>query len=151
MAACGILAVMALVQLLIPSTRLEPDASGGLAARRTKPVSIPAVPDYAAILAAPIFAPDRRPDATPSAAADAMQGYAALGAATGRAAVAVISTPDGKTQTLTLGDDVGGWRLVGMTLQALTFEHNGTRTQLVIGAPAAVAPAPPAATDSTGQ
>ncbi|MBV9509074.1 MAG: hypothetical protein JO303_02185 [Caulobacteraceae bacterium] len=80
-----------------------------------------------------------------------MQGYAALGAATGRTAVAVVSTPDGKTQAVKLGDELAGWRLVGMTLQALTFEHNGTRTQLVIGAPAAVAAAPPAASDATSQ
>jgi hypothetical protein len=66
-----------------------------------------------------------------------LAGFAALGTATGRGvAVAVISGPSGKTNELRLRDDLEGWRVVGIDRSRVTFERNGLRTSLVVGAPA---------------
>ena len=127
------------LQLLIPASG-PPQTPLGLAARRTRPVTVPKLPEYAAILASPLFAPDRRPgDAgTSSAPANApLAGYAALGAATGRTvATALVSGPGGKTQTLHRGDALDGWRLVALDRTRLIFERDGAHHALVIGAPA---------------
>jgi hypothetical protein len=139
MFACGALAMIAAVQFLVPADP-PPRDPAGLAARRTRPVTLPPAPEYAAILTAPIFAPDRRPGDPGGALAPgsaSLESYAALGAATGRAVAAgVVSAPGGKVQTLRLGDEVEGWRLVGVSRTRLSFERNGARHDLIVGAPA---------------
>ena len=127
-----------------------------MAARRTRPVTVPLIPEYAAILASPIFAPDRRPgDATAATAAggDTLAGYAALGAATGGAAAsAVVSEPGGKVDTLRRGELLDGWRLIGLNKTRLSFQRNGVTRDLVVGAPAETAnPTDAAATPSDSQ
>ncbi len=127
----------------------------GLAVRRTRPIIIPSPISDTRILAAPIFAPDRQPAAPGAEAAKSdtlFAGYAALGVATGRGvATAVVSLPGGQTRVVHNGDDLGGWRLVGIDRNRLTLARKGDRRTLVVGAPAAVAPqgadaATPAAT-----
>ena len=137
---------MAAAQFLIPWSSPSLDTAG-LAVRRTKLVTIPPLPTYAAILDAPLFAPDRRPGETqvgPSAGAVPLAGYAALGAATSRTgATAVVSAPGGKVETLKIGDDMDGWRLVALSRTRLTFESKGGRQDLIVGAPAETAAIPP--------
>ncbi len=153
MLACGVLVVIAGLQLLLPADG-PPREALGLAARRTKPVTVPPVPEYPAILASPLFAPDRRPGDPGGSSApgsEPLAGYAALGVATGRAvATAVVSVPGGKVETLHRGDDMDGWRLIGLDRARLTFERNGARRDLVIGAPAAAAK-PSASTQAADQ
>jgi hypothetical protein len=145
MLACGALTLMLIVQLVLPPSA-PPSQPPGLAPRRQRPVLVPLVPEYAAILAAPIFAPDRRPgasgDASPSAAGS-LGGYAAVGAVASRAdGTAVIIVPGGGIKTVRRGDEVDGWRLTGLDKTRVYFEHNGVRHALVIGAPPeAAAPA----------
>jgi len=64
--------------------------------------------------------------------------YSALGAATGGAvATAVVSGPGGVTKALRRGETLEGWRLVAVDRSKLTFERNGLRRVIVVGAPAA--------------
>ena len=111
-----------------------------LAVRRMKPFAIPALPEFPAILSAPIFAPDRRPglaDQGASVAAGSLATYAALGAASGHGiGSAVVSGPGGTVKTLRLGDEIEGWRLVAVSATKLTFERKGLRHELLVGAAA---------------
>lgn len=144
--------MIALGQCLLPLGGTPPETPG-LAARRTRPISIPAPPVYGAILAAPVFAPDRRPVAAAAAGAAAanapLAGYAAVGVATGRAAAtAVVTVPGGQNKIVHRGDTLGGWRLIGIDRTHLTFENNGVRHDLVVGAPAVeITQAPSAGTE----
>ena len=131
------------VQLMLPPAA-PPSEPPGLAPRRQLPLMVPPVPEYAAILASPVFAPDRRPG--PSGGASASSGgsisaYAAIGAVAGRGvATAVVTAPGGGIKTLHPGDEVEGWRLVGVDRTHVYFERNGVRHALVVGAPAEAAP-----------
>jgi general secretion pathway protein N len=146
MLACGALTVMLIVQLVLPPSS-PPAQSPGLAPRRQRPIVVPLVPEYAAILASPIFAPDRRPGAsgdTSSGAAGSLGGYAAVGAVTSRAGgTVVIAAPGGAIKTVRRGEEVDGWRLTGVDATHVYFEHNGVRHALVIGAPPEAAAAQP--------
>ena len=147
----GVLVLIAGLQLLLPGASPPPGAIG-LAARRERPVNVPPLLEYAAILASPIFTPDRRPGAAggPSdTGGGTLAGYAALGAATGRGlATGVVSSPGAGAKTLRRGDILDGWRLVAVDRTQLTFERNGTRRTLVVGAPAE-APVQPGAQAET--
>jgi hypothetical protein len=139
--ACAALVGLVALQLSLPAAGPPPQIAF-LAARRPRPVVIPPLPEYPAILRAPIFAPDRRPGdpVTPGAsgAGDTLDGYAALGAVVGRSvATAVISGPGVGARTVKRGEVVNGWRLAGVGANALTFERGGVRRVLVVGAPAA--------------
>ena len=142
------------MQFLLPGgdAPLQP---GGLAARRPRPVVIPPLPEYPAILRAPIFAPDRKPGpaAATGPAASSLGGYAVLGAVVGRSlASVVISGPGVAPKTLRRGDMLDGWRLVAVDTTKATFERSGLRHELIIGAPAegvaGAEGAPAAATDA---
>jgi len=138
MLACGALVMTLGVQFLMPLGELSPETPG-LAARRTRPVVIPPAPAYSAILAAPIFAPNRLPAPGGSGmpGGGPLAGYAALGAATGRAvATGVVAMPGGQVRALHRGDDMEGWRLVDVNSARLTFERKGVRHDLLVGAPA---------------
>jgi general secretion pathway protein N len=131
------------LQLFLPAGGTPPDVSG-LAARRGRPVTIPVPPEYAAILASPLFAPDRRPGPATFAAADgsapgaaSLDGYAAVGAAVGRnLATAVISAPGGVVKTLRLGQSLDGWTLAAVDSRRVVFTRSGARVTLVVGEPA---------------
>jgi hypothetical protein len=126
-------------QVLAPMGSVIPEPSG-LAPRRDRPIGLPMPLDDHAILAAPIFAPDRRPGAKGlrlGSAASPMAGYAAVGAVSSRAtASAVIVLPNGQTRVMHGGDLVDGWRLVGIEPSRLVFDRQGERHVLVVGAPA---------------
>ena len=127
------------VQLMLPASA-PPAEPPGLAPRRERPTVVPPVLEHAAILAAPIFTPDRRPGAPgegPARAGGSLAGYAALGGVTGRGvASAVVSVPGGAIKALHAGEEIDGWRLVGVDRTRLYFARNGVRHALVIGAPA---------------
>src|SRR5271165_7613103 len=67
--ACGALTMILGVQLMLPPSA-PPAEPPGLAPRRQRPVMVPPVPEYAAILSSPIFAPDRRPGPAEDGASD---------------------------------------------------------------------------------
>jgi hypothetical protein len=133
------------VQLVLPPAG-PPAEPPGLAPRRERPVMVPPVPEYAAILASPIFAPDRHPGPSGGASeggGGSLSGYAAIGAVAGRdVATAVVTEPGGGIKTLGRGDELNGWRLVGVDRTHVYFERNGVRHALVVGAPPEAAPPP---------
>ncbi|HEY2178328.1 MAG TPA: hypothetical protein VGH15_07075 [Caulobacteraceae bacterium] len=136
--AVGGLILALVLQLFLPSGAAAPEASS-VAARRPRPLVVPPLPEYAAILAKPIFAPDRKPGAGDLSATSGgeLAGYAALGAAVGHGvAAAVVSGPSGSIRTVHAGDVVEGWRVVAVESGKLTFDRNGVRHTLVVGAPA---------------
>lgn len=148
---------MGVAQLLLPASP-PPQTPEGLAPRRARPITALTLPEYAAILTSPLFAPDRRPAGAATASgpgSDTLAGYAALGAATGNAvASGVVSLSGGKVVTLRRGDMMDGWKLVGVSRTRLTFVRNGARQDLVIGAAALqtpVAMTPPATTQTADQ
>ncbi len=111
-----------------------------MAPRRPRPIVAPPIPDYAAILQAPIFSPDRKPgeDEDSAPGAGALDGFTALGVATGRGfATALFKSSDGVVTTLHLGDSVKGWRLVGVESAKLTFQRDTARHVVPVGASAA--------------
>jgi len=141
---------MLIIQLLLPPSA-PPSEQPGLAPRRQKPVMVPPVQEYAAILASPIFAPDRRPASAENPSGGdggSLSGYAALGGVGGRdVATAVITLPGGGVKNLRRGDEVEGWRMIGVDRTHVYFERGGVRHALTIGAPpeAVAAPAAPGA------
>jgi hypothetical protein len=143
------------VQLILPGAA-PPTQIDFRAARRPRPVTIPAAPDYPAILRAPLFAPDRHPgDALPASAAGdggTLDGFAALGVvAGGAAASAVISGPGVTAQTIRRGEVVNGWRLAGVTPTGAIFERGGVRRGLIVGAPATATTTAPGAAGSPAE
>jgi hypothetical protein len=107
-------------------------------------VTLRPVPEYSAILSAPIFAPDRKPgDAAAGSGGGDLAGYSAVGAAVGHGvATVVLSGPGGTIATLRPGDSVAGWRLVSVAPDKVVFERNGSQRTLSVGAPTAPAPGP---------
>jgi len=138
--AAGALLLALGLQFILPASTSQPEASA-LAPRRAGPVAAPVIAQYASILERPVFAPDRRPGPAelPSVGAGPLGGYAALGVAIGRSvATAVVSGPGAAARTLRMGESVEGWRLVAIDRAKLTFERDGARQSLVVGAPPAV-------------
>jgi hypothetical protein len=141
--ACAALVAALVAQVVIPDGQPLTDASPVLA-RRPRPLVAPAIPDYPAILKAPIFSPDRKPgedeDAVPGSGP--LNGFAVVGVATGRNfAMALVKGPDGSVRTLHRGDTIQDWRLVGIESSQLTFARDTARHVMLVGAPAAGAAA----------
>ena len=139
--ACGVLAVALLAQFVIPNGQPLTEASPVLA-RRPRPVVAPVLPDYPAILRAPIFSPDRKPGEDEDAVAGSgpLNGFAVVGVATGRNfATALVKGPDGSVRTLHRGDTVQDWHVVSIEPSQLTFARGAARHVIPVGAPAAAA------------
>jgi hypothetical protein len=136
--ACATLVLAIGLQLALPRDDSASE-KGGLAIRRPRLIAAPRAPEFALILRAPAFAPDRRPAAAAGrdASDGGLGGYAALGSVAGRGvAAAVLSGPAGSIQTLRLGEVVDGWRLVAVDRVKVIFERNSERRILAIGAAA---------------
>jgi hypothetical protein len=136
--ACGVLVIALVAQIIIPDSQPLTDASPVLA-RRPRPVVAPVLPDYAAILHAPIFSPDRKPgedeDVVPGSGP--LNGFVVVGVATGRNfATALVKGPDGTVRTLHRGDTIQDWRLVSIEGGQITFARDAARHVMPVGAPA---------------
>jgi len=144
--ATAVLVAAAGAQLVLPSSTVLPPTSE-LAPRHPREPVAPPAPDYPAILATPIFAPDRKPDDSAVPVAGGLSGFDVLGIATaGDTATAVVKQPTGAIVRLKPGEQVLGWKLVSVELHQLTFERNKERRVLMlIKQPPPVIQAPPAA------
>lgn len=144
--ACGALVALAVTQLVLPLGSTPPDA-GGLAARRPRPVQAPQLPATPDILRAPIFAPDRSPvqaDTGAKGSNGSLDAYSVLGAAVGRTSASVVLFGPGDPGPVVLkrGELVKGWRLMAVDGAKATFERDGVKRSLAVGAPPAVKAAP---------
>lgn len=144
--ATAVLIAAAGLQIAVPRPTNLPQESE-LAPRRVHESAPPQAPDYPAVLTNPIFAPDRKPDASAVPVAGGMNGFTALGIAVASdTAAALVRGPAGTIQRLKPGDSIlGGWKLVQVETDRLTFEHNGERRVLTIQKAA------PAVVTSTGE
>ena len=131
--ATAVLIAAAGAQLVLPLPTNLPQETE-LAPRRVHEATAPPAPDYPGVLQNPIFAPDRKPDASAVPVAGGMNGFIALGiAVAGENAAALVRGPGGTIQRLKPGDDImGGWKLVAVETDRLTFQRNNERRVLMI-------------------
>ncbi len=151
--ATALLLVAAGLQVTLPSATALPEPSD-LAPRRAREPASPAVPSYPEILRSPIFTPDHKPDASVEPPAGGMGDFTVLGIATASdgVATALVKTPGGTITRVRPGEDMGGWKLVAVELNSLTFEHNGERHILPLEKKPLPPPPPiPQASTSTTQ
>ena len=142
------MAVIALV--LAAGLQLALPSSVDLPARPRAPAATPATAPmarvvpvvYAAIMAHPIFAPDRAPPPAEAEASGNLNGYEVLGTAiAGKAAAAAILRDSGGEMTrVKVGEDIDGWKLVSIAPDELVFDRNGERRSLTVDITAPVKP-----------
>ncbi len=89
---------------------------------------------YRAVMAHPIFAPDRAPPPAEAEDAGNLSGVEVLGTAiAGRtAAAALLRESDGTFSRVRIGEDIEGWKLVSITPAELVFDRNGERRSLTV-------------------
>lgn len=121
--------------------------------RLRSPAAVP-VPDYPALLVAPLFSPDRRSlgldlGGGDAAATDSGRPILIGVASDRRAGSAVIKGSDGAVHVVRLGEAWRGWRLVAVGAKGAAFDGPGGRFTALIGDTAPSDPAP--AGSSTSQ
>ena len=107
-----------------------------------KAQSFPALPEqpaqqaYNAIMAHPIFAPDRAPPPVELDETGNLNGVEVLGTAIAGAddAAALLRDAEGNFQRLKVGGEVDGWKLVSIEREQLVFDRNGERRTLDLDA-----------------
>jgi hypothetical protein len=144
------MAVIALV--LAAGLQLALPSSVDLPARPRAPAATPATAPmvrtapavYAAIMAHPIFAPDRAPPPAEAEASGNLNGYEVLGTAIAgkTAAAAILRDSGGEMTRVKVGEDIDGWKLVSIASDELIFDRNGERRSLTVDITAPVKPGP---------
>jgi len=144
------MAVIALVlaaglQLALPSSVELPARSRAPAAAPVESNVVRAAPAaYAAIMAHPIFAPDRAPPPAEAEASGNLSGYEVLGTAiAGKvSAAALLRDSGGEITRIKVGEVIDGWKLLSIAPQELVFDRNGERRSLTVDmtAPAKTGP-----------
>jgi hypothetical protein len=102
---------------------------------------------YAAIMAHPIFAPDRAPPPAEAEASGNLSGYEVLGTAIeGKtAAAALVRDSGGEITRVKVGEEIDGWKLLSIAPEELVFDRNGERRSLTVNITAPVRKGPGAA------
>jgi hypothetical protein len=134
-AAAALLLILAGLQLAIPFGASLPERPRAPAAppRLEDPIR-PAPATYAAIMAHPIFAPDRLPPPAEAESSGNLSGYEVLGTAIrgNVAAAALLRNSAGQISRAKIGEVVDGWKLVSIAPQELVFDRNGERRSLTV-------------------
>jgi hypothetical protein len=106
---------------------------------RQVPLRAPALPQaaqqvYTAIIAHPVFAPDRAPPPAEAEASGNLSGVEVLGTAIAgkTAAAALLRDSDGTLSRVKIGEVIEGWKLVSIEPTELTFDRNGERRALTV-------------------
>lgn len=140
-------------QLAWPTNTEIPPVTRPMAQRPRSPAATP-VPDYQALMAAPLFSPDRRSLAGgggDAASAVDDQRPVLLGVASDRrAGSAVVRGADGGGHVVRLGETWRGWRLAAIGPASAAFDGPGGRVVARIGqtpSPGAASAAPSASQD----
>ncbi len=131
------------VQVALPATTEFPAGASPMTRPPRSPAAV-AVPDYPAVLGAPLFSPDRRSlAATVEGGETAPDGQRPelIGVASDRrTGSAVVKGADGAAHVVRLGETWRGWRLVGVGARSAAFDGPGGRFTALIGAPSATPP-----------
>ncbi len=144
-----VLLLAAGLQLALPSSASLPAVS------HQAPPPVPTVEPvraalntYNAIMAHPIFAPDRAPPAAEADNSSNLSGVEVLGTAiAGKTSAALVRDADGDFSRLKIGEDLDGWKLVFIEPKELVFDRNGERRSVQISA---TAPSRPGSTTKMG-
>lgn len=122
------------LQLVLPYRSAMP-LDSALAPRRARPVVETPLPTYSALLQSPIFAPDRAArggEAGPAGPAS-LDGLVVVGIAVRPGvASALVKSGDGPVTKLRPGQEIAGWRLVGVDPSHLSFVRDGERRILTL-------------------
>lgn len=130
------------LQFALPSAVTLPAVSHQAppVAATVEPVRV-ALNTYNAIMAHPIFAPDRAPPPAEADDTSNLSGVEVLGTAiAGKTSAALVRDAEGEFTRLKVGEDIEGWKLVSIDPKQLTFDRNGERRTLVISATAPARP-----------
>jgi hypothetical protein len=133
-----VLLLVAGLQLALPSSATLPVIARQAppAAPSVEPVRA-ALDAYSAIMAHPIFAPDRAPPAAEADDSGNLSGVEVLGTAiAGKVSAALVRDSDGEFLRLKIGEAIDGWKLVSIEPKELTFDRNGERRSVTISATA---------------
>jgi hypothetical protein len=126
------------LQLALPSSVTLPEVPrmASHAAPAVEPVNA-AFNAYNAIMAHPIFAPDRAPPPAEADAAGNLSGLEVLGTAiAGKTSAALVRDAEGEFTRVKIGEAIDGWKLVSIEPAQLTFDRNGERRSLTVSATA---------------
>jgi hypothetical protein len=130
-----VLALAAVLQVVVPSSTTLPDRPKPAAPREgAEADATPVVRAFPAVMAHPIFAPDRAPPPAEAETAGNLSGVEVLGTAIeGKtAAAALVRDSDGTISRVKIGEDIDGWKLVSIAPSELTFDRNGERRSLTV-------------------
>jgi len=133
-----VLLLAAGLQLALPSSASLPAVS------HQAPPPVPtiepmraALNTYNAIMAHPIFAPDRAPPAAEADNSGNLSGVEVVGTAiAGKTSTALVRDADGDFSRLKIGEEMDGWKLVSIEPKQLVFDRNGERRSVQISATA---------------
>jgi hypothetical protein len=129
------LVLTAVLQLAVPSSTALPERPR-LAPRAAEQAdATPVAPTtYPAVMAHPIFAPDRAPPPAEAENTGNLSGVEVLGTAIAgtRAAAALVRDTDGTISRVKIGEEIDGWKLVSIAPTELTFDRNGERRSLTV-------------------
>jgi hypothetical protein len=133
-----VLLLAAGLQLALPSSATLPAVARQVlpATPSVEPVRA-ALNAYGAIMAHPIFAPDRAPPPAEADESGNLSGIEVLGTAiAGKTAAALVRDSDGEFSRLKVGDELDGWKLASIEAKELVFDRNGERRSVAISATA---------------
>ena len=130
-----LLVVAAGAQFVLPSQAALPERHRKAATQQQEDASEqprPAPAAYSAIMAHPIFAPDRAPPPAEAEDAGNLNGVEVLGTAIAGndAAAALVRDTDGSFRRVKMGEEIAGWKLVAIEPKQLVFDRNGERRTL---------------------
>jgi hypothetical protein len=131
-AATVVLVLAAGLQMAMPSSAALPEDSV-LAPRRAPEPAEPVARSYPAVLASPIFAPDRAPVTLQAQTAGNLSGYEVMGTAiAGNVSTALVRDTTGRIIRVKPDAILQGWRLVSIDRTQLLFDRDGEQRALVI-------------------
>ncbi len=103
------------------------------APRRALETPAPAPKSYAAILAHPLFAPDRAPVTLEAQPSGNLNGYEVLGTAiAGDVSTALLRDSMGRVIRVKPDETLQGWRVVSIDRTQLVFDRDGERRALAV-------------------
>jgi hypothetical protein len=137
-----VLVLAAGLQMAMPSSAALPEDSV-LAPRRAPEPAEPVARNYPAVLASPLFAPDRAPVTLQAQTAGNLSGYDVIGTAVaGNVSTALVRDATGRIIRVKPDAILQGWRLVSIDRTQLIFDRDGEQRSLVIDMTRAKAGAP---------
>jgi len=127
-----VLLLTAGLQVSMPSSAALPEDTV-LAPRRAPEPAEPATRNYTAVLARPIFAPDRAPVLLQAQTAGSLNGYEIIGTAVaGPISAALVRDATGRTLRVKPDAVLQGWRVVSIDRTQMILDRDGERRALTV-------------------